>query len=163
MDEEIIRSPAIRTKGGSAPSGMDAYGCSRILACNNFETSSSDLRKAFANAVQKLCTGLVETHTIEAFLSCRLMPLEKNPGLRPVGIGEVLQRIASKVIVSVLKEDIINCTGTLQVCSGQEAGIEVAIHSNAMMYEDENTAAILLVDASNAFNLFYRQGRHFSR
>ena len=91
------------------------------------------------------------------------MPLEKNPGLRPVGIGEVLQRIASKVIVSVLKEDIIKCTGTLQVCSGQEADIEVAIHSNAMMYEDENTAAILLVDASNAFNLFYRQGRHFSR
>ena len=136
---------------------MDTDGWCRILASNNFRTSSSDLRKAFANVVQKLCTDLVETHTIEIFLSRHLISLDKNPRLRPIRVGEVLRRIGGKVIVSVLKEDVIKCTGTLQVCAGQEAGIKAAIHSMNMIYEDENTDAILLVDASNAFNSLNRQ------
>ena len=88
------------------------------------------------------------------------MPLhtkDKNPGLPTVGVGEVLRRIAGKVTVSFLKEDIIKCTGTLQVCAGQEGGTEAAIHSMNMMYEDENTDVILLDDASNAFNSLSRR------
>ena len=81
-----------------------------------------------------------------------MIPLDKNPGL-----GPVLCRIAGKVVVSVLNENVIKCTGTLQACDGQEAGIEAAIHSMNMMYEDESTDAILLVDASNAFNSLNRQ------
>ena len=111
IDEEVIRKAAIRTKGGSGPSGMDGDGWRRILTSNNFRTSSSDLRKAFAIVVRKLCTDLVETHTIEAFPSCRLILLDKNPGFQPIGVGEVLRRIAGKVIASVLKEDVIKCTG----------------------------------------------------
>ena len=86
-----------------------------------------------------------------------MIPLDKNPVLRPIGVGEVLHRIACKVIVSVLKEDVIKCTGTLKVCAGQEAGIEAAIHSMNMMYEDEGTDAILLVDERNEFNSLNRQ------
>ena len=51
IDEKIIRKAVIKTKGGSGPSGMDADGWRRILASNNSGTSSSDLRKAFANVV----------------------------------------------------------------------------------------------------------------
>ena len=138
---------------------MDADGWRRILAINNFGTSSSDLRKAFANVVQKSCTDLVETHTTEAFLSGRSIPLDKNPGFSPIGVGEVLRRIAGKAFVSVLKEDVIKCTGVLQICAGQEAAIETAIHLMNMMYEDENTDAILLVNASSA--LIYWIGNHF--
>ena len=61
------------------------------------------------------------------------------------------------VIVSVLEDDVIKCTGTFQVCAGQEAGIEAAIYSMNMMYEDENINVILLVDAINAFNSLNRQ------
>ena len=100
---------------------------------------------------------LVETHTIEAFLACRLIFLDKNAGLRPVGIGEVLRRIAGKVIVLVLKEDVIKCTGMLQVRAGQEVSIEAAFYSMNMIYEDENTGAILLADPSNAFSSLNRQ------
>ena len=87
IDEEMIRKVSIRTKGGSGPSGMAVDGWRRILASNNFGTSSSDLRKTFANVVQKLCTDLVKTHTIKAFLSCPLVPLDKNPGLPPTHWG----------------------------------------------------------------------------
>ena len=53
-------------------------------------------------------------------------------------MGEVLRRIAGKVIVSVLKNDVIDCTGSLQVCVDQEAGIEAAVHSLNSMYNNEN-------------------------
>ena len=89
------------------------------------------------------------------------MPLDifrQNAGLRPVGIGEFLRRIAGKVIVLVLKEDVIKFTGMLQVRAGQEVSIEAAFYSMNMIYEDENTGAILLADASNAFNSL----NHFS-
>ena len=102
-----------------------------------------------------MCTDLDETRTIEAFLSCRLISVDKNLRVWFTGVGEALRRIAGKVIVSVLKEDVIKRTGTLQVCAGEEAGIEAAIHSMNMMYEDENADEILLVDVSNAFNSLY--------
>ena len=86
-----------------------------------------------------------------------MIPLDKNPGFGPVGVSEVLRRITGKVIVSVLKEDVIKCTGTLQVCIGQDTRIDAAIHSMNMMYEDENIDAILLVDVRNAFNSLNRQ------
>ena len=88
------------------------------------------------------------------------MPLDtviQKSKLQPIGAGKVLRKIAGKVIASVLKEDVIKCTGTIQVCAGQEAGIESAIHSMNMMHEDENTDAILPVDGSNAFNYLNRQ------
>ena len=85
-----------------------------------------------------------------------MIPLDKNPGFGPIGVSEVLRRITGKV-VSVLKEDVIKCTGTLQVCNGQDTRIEAAIHSMNMMYEDENIDAILLVDVRNAFNSLNRQ------
>ena len=45
----------------------------------------------------------------------------------------------------------------LQVCIEKEAKIEVATNSINMVFEDENTDAILLVDASSAFNSLKRE------
>ena len=58
-----------------------ADGWRRILASNNFGTSGSDLRKVFADVIKKLCSEKIESSTIESFLACRLIPLDKNPGL----------------------------------------------------------------------------------
>ena len=75
IDEEMIRME-IRAKRNSDPSGMGACGPRRILTLHNFKTSSSNLRKALANVVQKLCTDLIETRAIDTFLSCRLILLD---------------------------------------------------------------------------------------
>ena len=152
INEELIRTAAIKTKGKSGPSGMGADRWRRILASNSFSTANSNLLKAFVNVVKKLCTDLIETQTIKVFFSCKLIPLDKNYGLRPIGVGGVLRRIAGKVIVSVLKNDIIDSTGSLQVCASQEAGIEAAVYSLNLLHNDENTDAELLVDDNNAFN-----------
>ena len=150
INEELIRRATVKTKGGSGPSGMDTDGWRRILVSNSFGTANSALRKAFASVVKKLCTDLIETQTIEVFLSYRLIQLDKNSGLRPIGVEEVLRRIPGKVIIPILQNDVIDCTGSL-VCAGQEVGTETAVNSLNSMYRDENNDAVLLVDASNAF------------
>ena len=52
-----------------------------------------DLREMIANFIKKICTVKVSAVSIEAFVACRLIPLDKNPGLRPKGAGEILCRI----------------------------------------------------------------------
>ena len=68
--------------------------------------------------------GESPTSSLEAFLACRLIPLDKNPGLRPIGVGEVLQRIVGKVFMKVFRPDIQSAAGSLQVCVGQSSGCE---------------------------------------
>ena len=94
--------------------------------------------------------------SLEALLACRLMPLDKNPGLRSIGIHEVLRQIASKVVVSHIREDIILAVGLLWVCAGQEIECESLVHAIHEVYEDQSSGAVLLVDASNAFNSINR-------
>ena len=43
-------------------------------------------------------------------------------------------------------------SGSLQTCSGIEAGIEAAIHSMRTIFNEAESEAMLLVDATNAFN-----------
>ena len=95
--------------------------------------------------------------SLEPFLVGCLIPLDKNPGLCPTGIGEELRRITGKVIVSHIRKDVISAVGSLQVCAGHEAYWESIIHAMHKIYEEDESEAILLVDASNAFNSVNRK------
>ena len=89
---------------------------------------------------------------MEAYVSFRLIPLDKNPDVRPTGVGEVLRRIVGKYIGWVLKEGIQLAAGPLQMVTGLQSGAEAAIHSMRCMFEGDRTDAVILVDARNAFN-----------
>ena len=159
----MIKEAALKTKGGSGPSGLDADGWRKIVVSKSYGKINTDLRRAFANVITKICTEKRSVDTIkdetplEAFLTCRLIPLDKNPGLRPIGVGEVLQRTAGKVVMKVVKEDIKKAARCLQLCAGQEAGCEAAIHAMYKIFESNETKTILIVDAENGFNLINRK------
>jgi len=53
-------------------------------------------------------------------------------------------------------EDIKEAAGPLQTCAGHGAGAEAAIHAMRTIFESEGTDAVLLIDASNAFNCLNR-------
>ena len=117
----------------------------------NFGSSGEDLGKTIAERTKLLCQDNTVKH-LEAFLACRLMPLDKQPGVRPIGIGEILRRVIGKIVMILLKRDVLRATGSLQLCAGQDVGSEVAIYAVHGMFNKESTQAILMVDASNAFN-----------
>ena len=45
----------------------------------------------------------------------------------------------------------MQATGVTQVCAGQSAGCEAAIHALRQLFESMATDGVLLVDADNAF------------
>ena len=65
-------------------------------------------------------------------------------------MGEILRRIAGKVVDSIVREDLIRSVRSLQVCAGHEAGCEAAIHAKHSIFNKEETEAVPLIDASNA-------------
>ena len=75
-----------------------------------------------------------------------------------IGIGEVARRIIGKAIMKIAKTDLQKSVGSLQLCAGQDAGCEAAVHSMSHIFkEEEETEAMIFVDASNAFNRLNRQ------
>ena len=126
--------------------------------CTFFQGASNSLcTNAVAAFTRRLCTSYIDPSIISAFMACRLIPLDERPGVRPIGICEVVRRIIGKAIVHVLHRDICRAARPLQVFVGQPAGAEAAIHAMSTLYSDPETEAVLLVDATNAFNLLNRQ------
>ena len=94
---------------------------------------------------------------MQPLMNGRLIALDKCPGVRPIGIGEVSCRLISKAFLQVVKPDILYAAGCLQLCAGQHGSWEAVIHSMWEIFADEETEGVLLVDASNAFNSLNRQ------
>ena len=100
---------------------MNADDWTRILATNKYGQTSSECREAIALFTRTLCSEMLEGETqmsLEAFISCRLIPLNKNPGCRPIGVGEILRRIVSKAAMTVFAEDVLGSAGCVQICAG---------------------------------------------
>ena len=85
------------------------------------------------------------------------MALDKNPGVRPIGIGEVLRRIVGKLVVANIEKEIQEVTAPIQTCGGMRSGSEAAIHAMKAVFEDTVCEAVLLIDAENAFNCLNRK------
>jgi hypothetical protein len=153
----MIRDAALRTKGSGGPSGVDANGFKRILACKSFKHSSVALCDALATLARNLCTEYVDPSSIEALVASCLIPLDKGGGgVRPIGVGEVVRRVISKSVVKVVKPDVMSASGSFQLCEGQPSGSEAGIHAMRNIFDEDDTEAILLIDASNAFNSLNR-------
>ena len=105
----------------------------------------------------RLCTKFIDPLGIEAILANRLFPLDKEEeAVRPIGVGKVIRRIMGKCVMLVTKPYVIDASASLQVCAGHKSGSEAAIHAVCSIFGANETHAVLLIDASNAFNALNR-------
>ena len=58
-----------------------------------------------------------------------------------------------KFLIKVLKGDIVDCVGSIQLCGGQGAGYEAIAHCINRLFHLNETEGLLFVDAMSAFNL----------
>ena len=98
INKESILKAAMMTNGSAGPSGMDADSYRRILCSKNFSAVSKELREEIATLTKNLLTSSYHPQFLEAYTASRMLPLDKNPGIRPICVGEVLRRIVGKVI-----------------------------------------------------------------
>ena len=131
---------------------MDADGWRKILITKKFSTTSTDLCETITEVINKLCTTDNLSSSLHSFLGCHLIPLEKNSGLRPIGIREILCASASKVNMSQIWKDLTSSVCSFQVCAGHEAGCKSILCAMHKVCEEDESETTLLVDASNAFN-----------
>ena len=151
LNADIIHSAAMYTQGSAGlSSGLDSFAWRRL--CSSFGSASHNLCAALAAVGRRLCTSLVNPESISAFVACRLIPFDKNPG-----VGEVPRRIIAKAILCIIGGDIKKAAGPLQVCAGQDGGCEAAVHAMRSIFQDADCEGCLLVDATNAFNSINRK------
>ena len=152
---ESIRMAALHTHGAVGPSGLDAFSWRRL--CTAFGQKSNDLCSALAAVARRISTSFIDPSTLLAYTSCRLIALDKCPGVRSIGIGEVVRWIIGKAAMRIVKYDLQHAVGAIQLCAGQDAGCKAAVHAMKQVFADEDTEAMILVDAKNAFNCLNRK------
>ena len=147
LDCEAIRKAALKTDGSAGLSGVDARG---------FRRASDDLCWSMSCVARRIASTYVDPSTLASFTACRLIALDKHPGVRPIGVWEVARRIISKAILSVIERDIKAAAGNIQLV-GQTSGCEAGVHTVRHIFHEDDTEAILLVDTTYAFNALNRK------
>ncbi|MEM7054121.1 MAG: hypothetical protein AAF446_06185 [Pseudomonadota bacterium] len=104
IDETMILKAASQTKGAGGPSQLDALQYHHMLSSRKYKVENKELRTQMALLAQKLATEVIDPSTLEAYTAYQLIPLNKNPGIRPIGVGEILRRIIGKCIGLVLTQ-----------------------------------------------------------
>ena len=115
---------ALKCSGGTGPSGLNAQGAERILCSESFGNWCNDLCGALATFTRKLATTNTDIIPILPFLSCRMMGLDKNPGIRPVEIGEIFRRIVTAALLQNFRGKTQNPTGPIRPVEVPEAELK---------------------------------------
>ena len=87
LTPKLTERVALQCKGSAGPSGLDADAWRRL--CVSFKGASTMLCQALANFARKLATKAVDPATLKPFTACRLIALDKRPGVRPIGVCKV--------------------------------------------------------------------------
>ena len=130
----------MRTHGSHGPSGLDANERRRILT--HFGQQSVEISQTIAKIAQKLANEELNPELIELYNACRLINLDKNPGVRPIGIGEVMRRIIGST-TKCFKNELMSLGSNYHLC---------LIHTLRDQYSKTSADAVLLIDAENSLH-----------
>ena len=120
-----------------------------------FGASSVEQRLIVGDFFEWLGNGRAPWTAYRALMSVRLIALDKQPGIRTVGVGETWRRMMVKCLLRVAGPKAKAACGTTQLLGGVEAGIEGAIHAMLVLWKEHRTKedwGFLLIDARNSFN-----------
>ena len=124
---EIVEKVACRLSGGAGPSGTDSVDLRNWLL--RFGAESAGLRRELALHAEWLANTHPPWAAYRALMAGRLVALDKQPGVRPVGIGEIYRRLMAKSVLQAIGHQATSACGNLNLCAGLAAGIEGAIHA----------------------------------
>ena len=116
LDAALIKSVVMQISGSAGPSGLDAHAWRHL--CTAFGDASNDLCAAISAFAHRISTSYVNSKYLSAYCACHLIPLDKRPGVRPIGVGEVLRRIIGKAVMRIIGCDLQQAAGSSQLCAG---------------------------------------------
>ena len=78
----------LQINGSAGPSGLDSRTWRHF--CTAFGDASNDLRAAISAFAHRISSSYVNPKYLSDFCACHLIPLDKHPGICPIGVDEVL-------------------------------------------------------------------------
>ena len=94
---DLIRATSLQVQGSVRPSELDAAGWRCI--CTAFHGASRELCNTVVVMTRQISSSIVEPAGLTAFIASQLIPLNKTPGARPIGICETIHRIMCKAVL----------------------------------------------------------------
>ena len=157
VTESHVCKTAHKLSGSAGPSGADSTHWQNWLL--KYGNHSKELCNAMAVLIERQANNIVDWEEIRAQKAKRELALRKLPaGVRPIGIGELMDRLSDKVMIDVTEDDVKVACNSDQLCSGIKGGIESAVHAIRELFDENchNGFGLLLMDAVNAFNSISR-------
>ena len=88
---------------------------------------------------KRISTSYVDPMGLRVFVASRLIAVDKCPGVRPIGIGEVARQIIGKAILATIADNILEAAGFQNICAGQQVGCEAVVHAMCEIFDDPTT------------------------
>ena len=121
---------------------------------------SDALYSHLAAVLNLLVQGAACPEAAATFAGASLLALPKpSGGVRPIAVGEVLRRLASKCMMALVREEARSFFWPAQLGVGVKAGTEIAVHTvRGWVGRHQGNAGKVLVklDLANAFNTINR-------
>jgi hypothetical protein len=124
---EVVETVATKLSGAAGLGGTDAVDLRNWLL--RFGRESEAFRTEMARWASWLANSSPPWAAYRAMMACRLVALDKQPGVRPVGIGEIYRRLWAKCLLKVIGTQATIACGNYNLCAGLAAGIEGAVHA----------------------------------
>ena len=96
LQGDLIKKCSLRTEGAAGVSQGEDRLYRKMATC--FKDTSTDYCNSLAAIARRYATELIDPNDLSALLANRGIPLDKNPCLRPIGIGEIERRIMGKAM-----------------------------------------------------------------
>ena len=92
----------------------------RGYALTSFRAASDEMNFVVQSLcfARRLCTTFISLDILSPFLGCRLITLDRSPGVWPIGVCKVVQCIVAKAALYVIQDDIQAAAGPHQLCVG---------------------------------------------
>eukprot|EP00978_Attheya_sp_CCMP212_P009437 scaffold22328_cov61-Attheya_sp.AAC.3 len=121
----------------AGPGGIDTVGLLHLLL--QFGQRIASLREAVTDFTRWMANEMPPWAAYRAMLASRCVALDRCPGVRPVGIGEIWRCLQAKCLLLLATGDEAkDACGIDQVCAGLEAGIEGSIHAINELWDEHD-------------------------
>ena len=104
LTPKLIECGALQCKWSAGPSGLGADAKRR--RCVSLKGPSTKMCQSLASLAILLTTKEVSPSAVGQLMACRLIALDKNPGVRPIGVCEAARRNFSKAVLRVVGQDV---------------------------------------------------------
>ena len=140
ITEEAVELVARKIWGSS---GLGVTDPEALQGCIlKFGEDSARLRTSMASFVDWLAHGRPPWVGYCAFMLDCLIALDKQPGMRPVGVGETWRSIFSKIVLMVTGPEATMACRDDQLCPGLKSGIDGAVHGVRAIWEKTRLRSI---------------------